>query len=420
VNPLGTEHYALEHLLLRLFVVIALIVLASQLFGRLFRRWGQPKEVGEILAGVVFGPSLLGGLFPGAYAVLLTPDVTRSLSVTSQLGLVLLMVLIGAEFPFKRLRVAIHGAISVAVAGIAAPFALTVLVSPVFLRALDIPAEHHVPFTLLLATAVSITSIPIMGRILREVGLTRTRVGLLSITAAAIDDVLGWILLGAVIGVHEAGVDAVRVAAALTATFALVAGALAVGRVLEARLPEERYEKGLPPLDLAVVLVAAMLLCAATNAIGIFSIFGGFITGVAISFHGPLARALDDRLHDVVAVFFLPIFFMSSGLKTDIRGMGGGGAAWALLLLLLVVAFVGKLVPCTLAARAAGLKRDEAAAVGFLMNTRGLMALVVINIGYDLQVFPKAVFFMLVTMAIVSTVVTTPILRRLVPHAEGL
>jgi Kef-type K+ transport system membrane component KefB len=420
VNPLQTEHYALEQLLLRLLVVLALILSASQLFGRLFRRFGQPKEMGEILAGVVLGPSLVGRLLPGAYEVLLTPDVKRSLSVMSQLGLVLLMLLIGAEFPFKRLRVAIRGAIGVAIAGIAAPFVLTLLVSPLFLRVLEIPAEHRVPFSLLLATAVSITAIPMMGRILREVGLTRTRVGLLSITAAAIDDVLGWILLGAVIGVHEAGVDGTRVALALSGTIVLAVGAVVAGRILEAKLPEERYANGLPPLDLAVVLIVAMILCALTNAIGVFSIFGGFITGAAISFHRPLAKALDDRLHDVVAVFFLPIFFMFSGLRTDIHGMGDGSAAWALLALLILVAFAGKLLPCTIAARTAGLPRNEALAVGFLMNTRGLMALVVINIGYDLQVFPKPVFFMLVTMALLSTFVATPVLRRLVPHADPL
>jgi Kef-type K+ transport system membrane component KefB len=420
VNPLQTEHYALEQTLLRLLVVLALIVFASQIVGRLLRRFGQPKEVGEILAGVFFGPSVVGGLFPGAYDVMLTADVKRSLSVMSQLGLVLLMILIGAEFPFKRLRVAIRGAVGVAIAGIAVPFLLTLALSPLFLRYLEIPPEHKIPFSLLLATAVSITAIPIMGRILREVGLTRTRIGLLSITAAAIDDVLGWILLGAVIGVHEAGVSGVRIAVALTATLALGVGAIVAGRLLEAKLPEDRYAKGLPPLDLAIVLVVSLLLCALTNAIGIFSIFGGFIAGAAISFHRPLAQALDDRLHDVVAVFFLPIFFMFSGLRTDIRGMGDGGTAWALLALLILVAFVGKLAPCTIAARAAGLPGNEALAVGFLMNTRGLMALVVINIGYDLQVFPKPVFFMLVTMALVSTLVATPVLRRLVPHAEPL
>lgn len=420
MNPLHTEHFAVEQLLLRLLVVLALIVLASQVFGRLLRRFGQPKEVGEILAGVFFGPTVVGRLLPGAYDAMLTPDVKRTLSVLSQLGLVFLMVLIGAEFPFKKLRVAIHGATGVAVAGIAVPFALTLAAAPLYVRALGISPDHEVPFSLLFATAVSITAIPMMGRILREVGLTRTRVGLMSITAAAIDDVLGWILLGAVIGVHEAGVDGVRIALALGATLVLAVGAVIAGRVLEAKLPESRYANGLPPLDLAAVLVVALLLCAATNAIGIFSIFGGFIAGAAISFHRPLAQALDDRLHDVVSVFFLPVFFMSSGLKTDIRGMGESGASWALLGLLIAIAFAGKLVPCAVAARAAGLSRREAAAVGVLMNTRALMALVVINIGYDLQIFPKPVFFMLVAMALVSTIVTTPVLRRLVPHADPL
>jgi Kef-type K+ transport system membrane component KefB len=420
LNALASEHHAIEQILLRLLVVLAVLVFVSLLAGRLARRLGQPKEVGEILAGVLLGPSLLGRLAPAVSAALLTPEVTRSLSVLSQLGLVLLMIVIGAEFPFKKLRVAIRGATGVALAGLIVPFALTLMVAPVFVRTLGIPADGALTFSLLLATAMSITSIPIMGRILRALGLTHTRVGLLSITAAAIDDVLGWIVLGAVIGMQDAPAGGLRIAIALGATLALALAAIAAGRFLEARLPEERYASGLPAADLAVVLGVAFVLCALTNAIGIFSIFGGFLTGAAISFHRPLAVALDERLHDVVAVFFLPVFFMFSGLKTNIYGMGTGAASWWLLVLLLVVAFAGKLIPCTLAARLSGLPPRESAAVGFLMNTRALMALVVINIGRDLKVFPEPVFFMLVVMSLLSTVVTTPVLRRLVPHADPL
>ena len=418
MNLLQTEHYAVEQLLLRLLLALALIVVASRVFGRLARALGQPKEMGEILAGIAFGPSLFGRFAPDAYGALFTGDVKRSLAVLSQIGLVFLMILIGAEFPFRRARTAVRGAVGIAALGIATPFLLTIAAAPVFVRGIGIADEHRLPFSLLLATAVSITAIPMMGRILRVTGLTQSRVGVTSITAAAIDDVLGWILLGAVVGVHEAGADLGRIALALGGTLALGAGAVVLGRILERRIPDERYADGLPPGDLALVLVVAFCLCAATNALGIFSIFGGFIAGVAISFHRPLAAALDERLHDVVAVFLLPIFFMSSGLKTDVYGQGGAGLR--LLALLVLIAFAGKLVPCALAARAAGLPRNEALAVGFLMNTRGLMALVVINVGYDLQIFPKPIFFMLVTMAVLTTAVTTPALRRLLPHAEPL
>ncbi|HEX4823028.1 MAG TPA: cation:proton antiporter [Candidatus Polarisedimenticolaceae bacterium] len=418
MNLLQTEHYAVEQLLLRLLLVLAIIVAASRIFGKMARVVGQPKEMGEILAGIALGPSLFGRLAPSAYDALFTSDVKRGLAILSQIGLVFLMILIGAEFPFRRAQRAVPGAVGIAIAGIATPFLLTIAAAPLFVRGIGIPDDRRLPFSLLLATAVSITAIPMMGRILRATGLTQSRVGVTSITAAAIDDVLGWILLGAVVGVHEAGADVSRIALALGGTLVLGAAAVVAGRVLERRLPEARYTDGLPEADLALVLIVAFCLCAATNALGIFSIFGGFIAGVAISFHRPLATALDERLHDVVAVFLLPIFFMSSGLKTDVYGQGGAGLG--LLGLLIVIAFAGKLIPCTIAARAAGLPRNEALATGLLMNTRGLMALVVINVGYDLQVFPKPVFFMLVTMAVVTTAVTTPGLRRLLPRVEPL
>jgi len=419
VNALQTEHYVVEHLLLRLLVVLAILMFVSLACGRLARRFGQPKEIGEILAGILLGPSLVGRLVPGAYGFLLTDEVKRSLTVMSQLGLVFLMLLIGAEFPFRKVSVAMRGAVGVALAGLAVPFGLVLAVAPVFIRVLAIPAERAWPFSLLLATAVSITAIPIMGRILREVGLVKSRVGLLAITAAAIDDVLGWVLLGGVIGVFQADLDPVRIGLALGGAVVLAMAAMAAGRLLEAKLPEARYAAGLPPLDLAVVLGVSLALCAVTNGLGIFSIFGGFLAGAAISFHRPLAQALDERLHDVVSVFFLPIFFMFTGLKTDIRGMGDGEGLWGLLALLVAVAFAGKLIPCAIAARVSGLPRHEALAVGLLMNTRGLMALVVINIGFDLAIFPRPVLFMLVTMALLSTLITTPALRRLVPDASA-
>jgi len=415
-----TEHHAIEGLLLRLLIVLAALVFLSLLFGRIARRFGQPKEVGEILAGIALGPTLVGRVFPRAWEAVLTPDVKQSVSVLSQLGLVLLMILIGAEFPFRRVGGTIRGAAGVAIAGIAAPFGLTLAIAPLFVRALAIPPERAVVFSLLLATAVSITSIPIMGRILRALSLTETRVGLVSITAAAIDDVLGWTLLGAVVGVAQAGIDGGGVLIALAGAALLAAGAVLTGRWLAAHVPEERYTAGIPPTDLALVLGSALLLCAATNAIGIFSIFGGFLAGVAISFHRPLARALDAQLHAVVSVLFLPIFFMFSGLKTDLTGLGGSATTWSLLGALLLAAFAGKILPCAWIARRSGFPPREAWAVGILMNTRALMALVVINVGYDLKIFPKAVFVMLVTVAVVSTVITTPLLRRLVPRAEPL
>jgi Kef-type K+ transport system membrane component KefB len=195
---------------------------------------------------------------------------------------------------------------------------------------------------------------------------------------------------------------------------------LTAGRLWIARVPAERYARGLPAADLAAVLAATLLLAAASKALGVSSIFGGFLAGVAISFNPAMAKALDQRLHDFVAVFFLPIFFMLTGLRADVRGMGGDPALWGLLLLLLGVACAGKIVPCALAARISGMDARESLAVGLLMNTRGMMALVVIHLGYELGVFPPPLFFMLVAMTLLTTLLTTPLARRLVPAAVGL
>jgi K+:H+ antiporter len=411
---------ALEKMLLLLCADLAIIIGSARVFGWLFGKVGQPPVVGEILAGVILGPTLLGRLYPGAMKALLTPQTTPVLSAIAQIGLVLLMLLIGLEFPFERLRQAARASTFVAVAGIAVPFAASYALAGYLFR-ISPPASSELAFRLFFATAVSITAIPIMGRILIHTRLTRTRMGLTSITAAAIDDVLGWTLLGAVVSMVTHGrADLASLALSFAGVAVLSVAFWALGRFGLARLAFRRAESGgVPPGTLAGVLVVVFASAMATNALGVFSIFGGFLCGIAGSFNRDLAEGIRASIGDLVAVLFLPIFFVFSGLRTDIGSLGSDPQLWAALGLVILVACASKFGATALAARASGLPWKESLSIGLLMNTRALMALVVINIGADMGVISPTAFFWLVTMALFTTVITTPILTRLYPLPEA-
>ena len=260
-----------------------------------------------------------------------------------------------------------------------------------------------------------------MGRILMHTRLTRTRMGLTSITAAALDDVLGWILLGAVVSMVTHGkADFQTLAISFAGVAALGVSFWALGRFGLARLKVRRTETGgLTPGALAAVLVVVFLSATATNALGVFSIFGGFLCGIAGSFNRELAEGIRTSIGDLVSILFLPIFFVFSGLRTDIGSLGSDPRLWVALGLVIVVSCASKFGATALAARVSGLPWKESLAIGLLMNTRALMALVVINIGADLGVITPVAFFWLVTMALFTTVITTPILTRAYPSPEA-
>ena len=414
------SYLALEKMLLLLCADLALIVAAALVFGWLFAKLGQPPVVGEILAGVLLGPSALGRLYPAAISTLLTPKTTAILSALAQVGLILLMLLIGLEFPFDRLRHAARASLSVAVAGIVVPFVSSWFLAG-WLYRLAPGSSSLSAFRLFFATAVSITAIPIMGRILIHTGLTRTRMGLTSITAAALDDVLGWLLLGAVVATVTHGrMDVGSLAISFAGVLVLGAAFWSLGRFGVVRLRVPRTPSGgLPASWLAILLTVVFACATVTNALGVFSIFGGFLCGIAGSFHPELREAVKSSIGDLVGVLFLPIFFVFSGLRTDVGTLGADPRLWLALLVVIAVACASKFGATALAARATGLPWKESLSIGLLMNTRALMALVVINIGADMGVVSPAAFFWLVTMALVTTVVTTPILRRAYPRPEA-
>lgn len=409
-----------------LLVQLVVIIVAARLGAIVARRLRQPAVVGEIVAGLVLGPSVFGAVAPeafravfgGAVAGAAAAGLDASLTSFSQVGLVLLLFLIGIEFDFSHVRR--QGAVSaaVSVAGVAVPFTLGLgLAWAMAPRLAALGATQAIDprsFALFLGVAMSITAIPILGRILIEMGLQHTPLGATVIAAAACDDAVGWTLLAAVSAVASGSFEPALVLRMVAATLALAAFTLFVLRpLLLPRLERAVDATGRLPVGwLSVVLGCLFVAAWLTSTIGIFAIFGGFLLGASLSGSPRLREAVAGQFADFVTVFFLPIFFTYTGLRTVVGSLAGF-EAWGWCAAVFAVAVLGKWGGCGLAARLGGLPAGEAACVGVLMNTRALMELVVINVGMDLGVIPPAVYCMLVLMAIGTTLMATPLATRL-------
>lgn len=426
----------LESLLLPVLVQLVLIVLVARIFFVLFRKFGQPGVVGEIVAGLVLGPSVLGALWPAAEAAVFHPhvaDVDPQLfdavlrwvfTMLAQLGLVFLLFLIGLKFDFRHLRRHSRAAVAISAAGVALPFLLGVALVPLLLPHLEPhPEGGPVPplgLALFLGTALSITAIPVLGRIMLELGINRSQIGAVTISAAAVDDATGWILLSTVAAIVAGNfaVDGVVLRIALTVAFA---GAMIfIVRPVLLKWATSAMRRGGGDLglnDLAILLALVLVASIATNLIGIFAVFGAFVTGAVLSSHEEFREAIARRMRDFMTVFFLPIFFTYTGLRTEIGSLHST-EMWLLCGAVIAAAVVGKLLGCGLAARLNGFSRRESACIGTMMNTRGLVELIVVNLGYDMRVIPKSMFCMLVLMALATTVMTTPLLLRLMRGTE--
>ena len=421
-----------EHLLLPVLIQLAVIIAAARVFGAIARRFGQPSVVGEIIAGLLLGPSLFGWLYPELFAAVFQPTlpgVTQSLSdaalpkiftVIAQIGLIFLLFLVGLEFEANHVREKGRAAVLISLVGIAVPFALGAALAPLIHPFLEPHPASGKPvsllgFTLFLGVALSITAIPVLGRIMLELGITRTRVGAITITAAAVDDVLGWILLASVAAAVQANFDPLETLRMIGLTVCFALFMLFAARPLLVRYFTHslRANHGrLSPTALAVLLVAILLSAIATNLIGIFAVFGPFVLGAVLSDQEDLRHAASAKLRDVVNGFFVPVFFTYTGLRTDIGSLHGS-AMWLICAAVVVAGVVGKLVGCGLAARVSGFTWKEAGIIGAMMNARGLIALVVINAGYELAVVPRSLYCVLIIMAVLTTAMTTPILLRL-------
>ena len=417
MSPLNSHT---ENILLTFILQLIVIVAASRVIAALFRRMGQPQVCGEIAAGLILGPSVLGGMLPTVFHRIFDPSVGQIFAIMSQIGLILLMFLIGLEFDFGHLRRNRGAALSISIAGILLPFSLGLPLGGWMHSRLHLTGSC-LNLSLFTAAAVSITAIPILGRIMVDLNINRTCIGSLTIAAAAADDASGWIILALVTALARSSLNPGKLALMVLETVCFAIFMVRVVRPLLKRWTAshlQNHQGTLTKGGLAFTLILVFLSAAVTNLIGIFSIFGAFFMGALLYDQDELRSAIQGRMRDFVTVFFLPIFFTYTGLRTDIGTMRGG-MLWVMCGLVLLTAFVGKFGGCWLAARMSGLPWREASMIGVLMNTRALMELIVVNIGFELGVIPKSVFFMLVLMAVVTTYITTPVLRRLL-HSSAL
>lgn len=401
---------------LTLLLQIAVVIVAARATGWVFRRIGQPQVVGEMAAGVMLGPSLLGWIAPDLHLALFPPASLTYLGNLSQVGLLLFMFLVGLEFDPRLLRGRGRTALVTSHASIVVPFMLGAGLALLLYPRLSDASVGFTGFALFMGAAMSVTAFPVLARILIERRLTGTRVGTITLACAAVDDVTAWTILAVVVGIvrSEALERPLWVTLGGTAIFAAVmlSGVRRGLAWLEAHyLRRGRVTQNMVGLALILVLLSAWT----TEWLGVHALFGAFAMGAVMPKHPALLRELSDKLEDMTLVFFLPLFFAFTGLRTSI-GSVSGAELWLYGGLILVAAVAGKLGGSALAARASGLPWREALALGVLMNTRGLMELVILTVGLDLGVISPALFTLLVLMALITTAMTTPLLAWVYPE----
>ncbi len=409
-------------LLLQIFTIIV----AARALGWLMVKIKQPTVVGEILAGIALGPSLAGLFLPALGGFLFPPASLPNLQFLSQIGLILFMFIIGMELDLHSLRQTARDAVVISHAGVVFPFVLGVCLAWFIYR--EFAPEHitFLAFALFIGVAMSVTAFPVLARIAQERGITKQREGIISLAAAAADDVTAWCMLAVVIAIVKAGSVA---SAGLTILFTVVFVALmiyAVKPLLEKIATRSFAPETVNKPLLALIFSLLILSAFTTEIIGVHALFGAFIAGVIIPANPKFRRVLANKIEDISLVLLLPLFFVLTGLRTQI-GLLDSAHLWIVCGWVILIAVAGKFLGSALAARLVGNSWRESLIVGALMNTRGLMGFVVINIGYDLGVLNAAVFSMMVVMALVTTCMTGPALdaidyffKKVKPVVTGL
>jgi Kef-type K+ transport system membrane component KefB len=421
--PVGRVLPGQVDVVLHVTATLAAVVALGTALSRVMRFFGQPPVIGEVIAGIMLGPSLLGAISPQALDWLIPSAATdphgrvpAALKAVSQLGVILYMFLVGLELNAARMAKRAHAAVAVSHASIVLPFvlgsALAIGLYPVF-------SHQGVPFTsfaLFMGVAMSITAFPVLARILTDRGLDKTEIGGIALGCAAADDVSAWCLLAMVVGVAQADVSGGFRVIGWAVVF-IVFMLFTVRPILRRGIRDwDRQPGPLPAPATAAVFAAVLISALTTEAIGVHAVFGAFLLGAVIPHDGRIAREFTRQLSQVVTILFLPAFFAYTGMRMQI-GLISGWQNWLWCAAIVVVATVGKFGGTYVAGRFTGLSRRDAGVLGTLMNTRGLMELIVLNIGLDLGVISPALFAMMVVMALVTTAMTAPLLERLMPVA---
>lgn len=394
-----------------LLLQLCVILLAARACGLLLRALGQPMVIGEMAAGIVLGPIVFGALAPGWHAALFPPASLPALSALAMLGVVLFMFIVGAEMRAPAgMGAQLRAAGWVGLGSMVLPIALGLAIAPLLHPTLAPAGLGFWPFALFLGVALSITAFPVLARILRDRNMTRTRVGQLALGAAGVVDALAWLLLALVVALAGAGGQGLAGFARIALGLALLAALLfGVVRPLLARLLRRHAPEGRPTSTaLALLLIGLCASAAATDWLHLHAVFGAFLFGLILPRDDRLLHALAERLEPLALVLLMPLFFALAGLGTSSSAFAGAGLG--ALLLILAVAVVGKIAGAAAGARACGYDWRDSLATGALMNSRGLMELIVIKIGLDAGLIGPALFTMLLVMALLTTAATGPLL----------
>jgi Kef-type K+ transport system membrane component KefB len=398
----------------RLLVDVALIIALGRLLAVVLRRVGQPPVLAEIIAGIALGPSLLGAIAPGLSATLFPPEVTQTLSGIGTLGLVLFMFFVGLELDSTVLRRQGGSVARISAGSLLLPFACGLALAVFLHGAHDSVGGQPVPllaFMLFIGTAMAVTAFPVLARILNDHGLTGTRIGTIAISSAAIQDLTGWIMLAFALAVAE-GRGSAHVLVIVIEAIAIVAVLFGLGRPILRRVLRADRGDGQPDLALlAVVLVGLAASAGATQLIGLHSAVGAFLFGIAFPREHlpPVLPALRQTVWPLTMVVLLPVYFLGPGLNVDVGQIGSEGSVE--LVAILVIACLAKWTGTAAAARFSGHSRRDSTALGILLNTRGLVELIILNIGLSAAVLDQALYSEFVVMALVTTLMTGPLLR---------
>ncbi len=400
--PAAPSVHVLPHVLAALLAVI----IVGRSLGYLLAKAGQPRVIGEMLAGILLGPSVLGRISPEAMQFLLPSGIIPLLGIISQLGIILYMFLVGLELNVSQLKSKAHASIAISHASILAPFLLG---SGLAIWLHERLAPEGVPFTsfsLFMGVAMAITAFPVLARILADRGIDKTSLGAIAISCAAADDVTAWCLLALVAGVTQSDLSGAIRTSLLAIGY--VSAVVLVARNFGGRIAA--FGSSLSSTRLTVwILVTVLASTLITESIGIHAIFGAFLIGAIIPHDSLISKEFRTKLSDVVSILLLPAFFAVTGMRTQI-GLLSSPMDWLVCVAIILVATLGKFGGTLIAAKVAGLDWKTSASLGALMNTRGLMELIVLNVGLDLGIISPTLFTMMVIMALVTTVATTPTL----------
>lgn len=393
-----------------LILQLAIILITVRIFGWICQKIGQPTVVGEIIAGIVLGPSLLGLYFPNTSAFLFPASSLGNIEILSQIGLILFMFIVGLELNLKEIKRKANEAVIISHASIIFPFALGFVLAYLMYEKFALNETPFMSFALFMGISMSITAFPVLARIVHERGINKTAIGPIVITCAAIDDITAWCVLAAVIAIVKAG--------SFTSSLFVIVIALAYVLIMF-KIVKPALKKVTDPLSskkmmskamIIVYFVVLFLSAYATELIGIHALFGAFMAGVIMPTNLNFRENITKKIEDVALILFLPLFFAFTGLRTEI-GLLNSLELWLICGGVTLVAIIGKFFGSALSARYIGLNWKDSSIIGILMNTRGLMELVVLNIGHDLGILSSQVFAMLVVMALVTTFMTSPLME---------